>query len=60
MDALGIAYDITPGVSAYAAAAAALKTELTLPAISQTIVLTRTTMKASPMPPGEELENPGP
>jgi precorrin-4/cobalt-precorrin-4 C11-methyltransferase len=56
LDALGIPYDITPGVSAYAAAAAALKTELTLPGISQTIILTRTNMKASPMPPGEELE----
>jgi precorrin-4/cobalt-precorrin-4 C11-methyltransferase len=56
LEALGIPYDITPGVSAYAAAAATLKSELTLPGISQTIVLTRTTMKASPMPPGEELE----
>ena len=56
LEALGIDYDVTPGVPAYAAAAAALKTELTLPGISQTIVLTRTTMKASPMPEGEELE----
>ena len=56
LEALGIPYDVTPGVPAYAAAAAALKSELTLPGISQTIVLTRTTMKASPMPPGEELE----
>ena len=56
LEALGIPYDITPGVPAYAAAAAALKTELTLPGVSQTVVLTRTTMKASPMPPGEELE----
>ena len=53
--ALGIDYDITPGVPAFAAAAAALGRELTLPEISQTVVLTRTTMKASPMPPGEDL-----
>ncbi len=55
LDALGIDYDITPGVPAYAAAAAALKTELTAPGISQTVILTRTAMKASAMPPGEEL-----
>ena len=55
LEALGIAYDITPGVPAFAAAAAALKTELTLPEVSQSIVLTRTAMKASAMPPGEEL-----
>ena len=55
LQALGIAYDITPGVPAYAAAAAALGTELTLPGVSQTVVLTRTAMKSSPMPPGEEL-----
>jgi precorrin-4/cobalt-precorrin-4 C11-methyltransferase len=52
---LGIDYDITPGVPAYAAAAAALKTELTLPGVSQTVILTRTAMKASAMPEGEEL-----
>lgn len=55
LEALGIAYDITPGVPAFAAAAAALGKELTLPGISQTVVLTRTAMKASDMPPGEEL-----
>ncbi len=55
LDALGIPYDITPGVPAYAAAAAALGCELTLPEISQTVILTRTAMKASPMPAGEEL-----
>lgn len=57
LDALGIAYDVTPGVPAYAAAAAALKAELTLPGVSQTIVLTRTAERASAMPRGEELEN---
>jgi precorrin-4/cobalt-precorrin-4 C11-methyltransferase len=56
LDALGIDYDVTPGVPAFAAAAAALKTEFTLPEIAQTVILTRTTMQASAMPPGEELE----
>jgi precorrin-4/cobalt-precorrin-4 C11-methyltransferase len=55
LDALGIAYDVTPGVPAYAAAAALLKTELTLPEVSQTVILTRTGGKASPMPPRESL-----
>ncbi len=55
LDALGIPYDITPGVPAYAAAAAALGRELTLPGISQSVILTRTAMKASPMPEGESL-----
>ena len=55
LDLLGIGYDITPGVPAYTAAAAALGVELTLPEVSQTVVLTRTSMASSPMPPGEEL-----
>jgi precorrin-4/cobalt-precorrin-4 C11-methyltransferase len=55
LDTLGIPYDVTPGVSAYAAAAAALKTELTLPGLCQTVVLTRTAVRASSMPPGEDL-----
>ncbi len=59
LDALGIAYDVVPGVSAYAAAAALLKTELTLPEISQTVILTRTPGKASPMPKGEDLKTLG-
>ncbi len=56
LKALGIPYDITPGVPAFAAAAAALGQELTVPAVAQTVILTRTAMKASAMPPGEELE----
>ena len=56
LDVLGIDYDVCPGVPAFAAAAAALKTEFTLPEIAQTVILTRTTMKASAMPAGEELE----
>jgi precorrin-4/cobalt-precorrin-4 C11-methyltransferase len=59
LNQLGIAYGITPGVPAFAASAAALGLELTLPDISQTVILTRTTMKSSGMPPGEELANLG-
>jgi precorrin-4/cobalt-precorrin-4 C11-methyltransferase len=55
LDALGIAYDLTPGVPAFAAAAAALGTELTLPLLSQTVILTRTAVRASPMPAREDL-----
>ena len=55
LDALGIDYEIVPGVPAFAAAAAMLKRELTLPDVSQTIVLTRTAMKASAMPNNEDL-----
>jgi len=55
LDALDIPYDVTPGVPSYAAAAAAIKTELTLPGIAQTVILTRTATRASAMPPGEEL-----
>ncbi len=55
LDALGIPFDITPGVPAYAAAAAALRQELTLPGVSQTVILTRTRTRSSPMPGGEEL-----
>ena len=52
---LRIPYDVTPGVPAYTAAAAELKQELTLPEISQTIIATRTTMRASAMPESEDL-----
>lgn len=55
LDGLAIPYDVTPGVPAFAAAAAALATELTLPEIAQTVILTRTAMKSSSMPPGEDL-----
>ncbi|MGR3717650.1 MAG: precorrin-4 C(11)-methyltransferase [Thermohalobaculum sp.] len=59
LDALGIPFDITPGVSAYAAAAAALGIELTIPEVAQTVILTRTAMKSSSMPPGEDLDTLG-
>lgn len=55
LDVLGIPYDVTPGVSAYAAAAAELKTEFTLPGIAQSVILTRTAVRASAMPEGEDL-----
>jgi precorrin-4/cobalt-precorrin-4 C11-methyltransferase len=55
LDKLGIAYEVVPGVSSFQAAAAALKTELTAPEVSQTIVLTRTAGR-TPMPAGQELE----
>ncbi len=55
LDGLAIPYDVTPGVPAFAAAAAALGQELTLPGVSQTIVLTRTATRSSPMPDGEDL-----
>lgn len=55
--ALGIPYDVTPGVPAFAAGAAALGAELTLPGVVQSVVLTRTSGRATAMPSGETLEN---
>lgn len=55
LDAAGVPWDITPGVPAFAAAAAALRRELTVPGVGQTVVLTRIAAQATPMPPGEEL-----
>jgi precorrin-4/cobalt-precorrin-4 C11-methyltransferase len=52
---LGIPYDVTPGVPAFAAAAAALSEELTLPHLAQTLILTRTSTRSSAMPVGEDL-----
>ncbi|MGL6210559.1 MAG: precorrin-4 C(11)-methyltransferase [Paracoccaceae bacterium] len=53
--ALGIPYDVTPGVPSFAAAAAALGAELTLPGVAQSVVLTRTSGRASAMPASENL-----
>lgn len=53
--ALGIAYDVTPGVPSFAAAAAALGAELTLPGLTQSVVLTRTSGRATAMPARENL-----
>ncbi|MBY0360891.1 MAG: precorrin-4 C(11)-methyltransferase [Phreatobacter sp.] len=55
--AMGIPYDVTPGVPSFAAAAALLGAELTLPGVAQSVVLTRTSGRASAMPEGESLEN---
>ncbi len=55
MDELGIEYEIVPGVSSFTAAAAALGKELTLPELSQTVILTRAEGR-TPMPPRERLE----
>jgi len=57
--ALGIPFEVTPGVPSFAAAAAALSRELTLPELSQTVILTRTATRSSPMPDGEALERLG-
>jgi len=53
--ALSIPYDVTPGVPAFAACAAALQQELTLPEVAQSLVLTRTSGRASAMPERETL-----
>lgn len=53
---LGIAYTVTPGVPSFAAAASVLGRELTLPEVAQSVVLTRTSGRASSMPETEELE----
>ena len=56
LDRLGILYEVVPGVSAFQAAAAALRAELTAPEVAQTIILTRTGGR-TPMPKEQELEN---
>ena len=55
LDRLAIPYTITPGVPAFAAAAATLGRELTVPGLAQSVVLTRTSGRASPMPERERL-----
>jgi precorrin-4/cobalt-precorrin-4 C11-methyltransferase len=55
LDALDIPYDVTPGVPAFAAAAASLGREFTVPEVAQTVILTRTAERATAMPPGEDL-----
>jgi precorrin-4/cobalt-precorrin-4 C11-methyltransferase len=55
LDARGIPYTMTPGVPAFAAAAAALGRELTVPEVAQSVVLTRVPGRASQMPEGESL-----
>ena len=56
LDALGIEYDVTPGVSAFCGAAAALKAEYTLPGVSQSLIITRAAGR-TPVPEGERLRD---
>lgn len=55
LDALGIDYQVVPGVPAFAAAAAALARELTVPGVAQTVTLSRVATLSTAMPPGEDL-----
>jgi len=55
LDALGIGYEIVPGVPAFAAAAAVLRRELTVPGVAQTVTLSRVATLSTAMPPGEDL-----
>jgi precorrin-4/cobalt-precorrin-4 C11-methyltransferase len=57
LEQLGIPFTVTPGVPSFAAAAAALAQELTLPGVTQSVVLTRTAGRASAMPERENLRN---
>lgn len=57
LERLGIPYTVTPGVPAFAAAAASLGAELTVPEVAQSVVLTRISGRASAMPAGERLED---
>ena len=54
LDSLGLAYDVTPGVSAFSGAAAALRAEYTLPEVSQSVIITRMAGR-TPVPEGEAL-----
>lgn len=55
LDRAGVPWDVTPGVPAYAAAAARTGHELTVPEVAQSVVLTRTRARSTAMPPGETL-----
>jgi precorrin-4/cobalt-precorrin-4 C11-methyltransferase len=55
LDELGIPYDVTPGVPAYAAVAATLGRELTVPEVGQSVILTRLSLRSTAMPDGEDL-----
>ena len=55
LDAAKVRYDVTPGVPAFAAAAASLGREFTVPGVAQTVILTRTAERATAMPAGEDL-----
>jgi precorrin-4/cobalt-precorrin-4 C11-methyltransferase len=55
LDQAAVPYDVTPGVAAFSAAAATLARELTVPTVSQTVVLSRISNEATPMPPHQDL-----
>jgi precorrin-4/cobalt-precorrin-4 C11-methyltransferase len=55
LDAAGVSWDVTPGVPAYAAAAAIIGRELTVPELAQTVILTRTQAVSTTMPESESL-----
>ena len=55
LETLGIDYEIVPGVPAFAAAAAVLRRELTVPGVAQTVMLSRVATLSTAMPPGEDL-----
>jgi precorrin-4/cobalt-precorrin-4 C11-methyltransferase len=55
LDRLEVPWDVTPGVPAYAASAALLGRELTVPELAQTVILTRAQAQSTPMPEGESL-----
>lgn len=55
LDEAGVPWDVTPGVPAYAAAAALLGRELTVPLVAQSVVLTRTQARSTAMPESESL-----
>ena len=59
LDAAAVPYDVTPGVPAFAAAAASLRRELTVPGVGQTVILTRIAERATAMPAGEDLASVG-
>ncbi|MCU1594080.1 MAG: cobalt-precorrin-4 C11-methyltransferase, partial [Frankiales bacterium] len=59
LDALGVPWQVVPGVPAFAAAAAALGRELTVPGVGQTVILTRIAVDATAMPAGEDLQTLG-
>ena len=56
LDALGLAYDVTPGVSSFCGAAAALRAEYTLPGISQSVIITRMAGR-TPVPERESVRS---
>ncbi|MDF0530563.1 precorrin-4 C(11)-methyltransferase [Tsukamurella sp. 8F] len=55
LDALGVPYEVVPGVPAFAAAAASLGRELTVPEVGQSLLITRVSTLSTDMPPGEDL-----